>query len=148
MLTVLVTTLLLLLLSFFNPWSSIHFTHSFPYASNYVRDVPVIRFDAHGDLLLRDETAPEEDERVSWSRNVAIGLLSGMRLLRQGLWRRLSVVRRGCRIYKGARLELLAGYQRWIFGGELVRRTDLAFTLGACMLTRAIVVPPVTGWAS
>jgi len=146
MLTVLITTLLLLLLSFFNPWSSIHFTHSFPYVPNYVRDVPVIQFDAHGDLL-RDETALEEDEHILWSRNVAIGLLSGMQLLRQGLWRRLSVVQRGCRIYKGARLELSAGCQWWIFGGELVRCTDLAFTLGACTLTRAIVVPPVTGWA-
>jgi len=70
--------LLPLPLGFFDPRPSILVTHRLPYAPDDARDVPVIRFDTCRDLLLRDEIAPEEDERVTRSRDVTLGLLSGV----------------------------------------------------------------------
>jgi hypothetical protein len=94
--------LLSLPLSLFNPGKSILVAHGLPYAPDYARDVAVVRFDARRDLLLRDEIASEKDEGVPWSRNVSLGLLSGVRLLYLKLWRGLNVVR-GRRTQKCAR---------------------------------------------
>jgi hypothetical protein len=83
----------------------------------------MVRLDARGNLLLGDKVAPEEDERISRSRDVALGLPFGMRLLRQGFQRGLRIVDRGSRIWSdGAESELEVAGRRWTFGsGQLMR---------------------------
>jgi hypothetical protein len=65
---------------FFDPRPSILVAHGFPYTPDDARDVPVIRLDTRRNLLLRDKVAAEEDERVPRARDVAVRLLSGVRL--------------------------------------------------------------------